>query len=314
MSRRRSIRRARPRRQFVALPREVRGTDPLAHARRGRTASMATLVGLLLLAVAVHAIAAVVILVMSELLGAERDGGAENERIEIALIERQPEPAVVPEPVVPKPAVAPALVPAPVPEPPVVAKRKRKPKPKAVPEPAPEAASEVASEPAVRPRRIVGINMESTVQGGGGPAFAVGNTRMGRTALQAADPNAVLRTDPGRPLPAPKARQHIPRNRAASRIPSAGVSFVKPRRLHQVKPEYPPLYRAQSLEGQVVVEVDIAATGAVTEVRIIGPSKHDEFNLAALQAAKKERFSPARRGGKAIAYRLSFSYRFRLSD
>ena len=110
------------------------------------------------------------------------------------------------------------------------------------------------------------------------------------------------------PTPAPS------KNRRATRVPKKGVKLVKPKRKNRVKPAYPELLRAQGVEDNVVVKVTISRTGAVTAVEIIAPSKYDELNTAARAAAKKERFEPATKNGKAVEFTLSFTYRFRLSE
>ncbi len=157
----------------------------------------------------------------------------------------------------------------------------------------------------------MGLNFESTVQGGSGPSFATGNTRMGSTAAIASDPANVrplvrTNTKPVQPVKAA--------NRQATRLPTAKSKLVKPKRRNTLKPTYPSLYREQGLEGKVIVEVEIDARGKVTNATIIGPSKHKLFNEEARRVALKQEFSPATRDGVAISFRISFSVSFRLSD
>jgi protein TonB len=217
-------------------------------------------------------------------------------RVEIAVTRVAPEPA--PEPAAepePAPESAPAPAPAPAPE--------------SAPAPAPAPAP---AEPATPPPPVVGISLESTVSAGPGPAFAAGNTRAGATERQARDPGDIPTAPPAPPAPEP-----APANRAATRIPGGGAAsaeLVKPERLRELEPEYPEALKAQGIEDSVTVAVKLDASGRVAGVEIVAPAAHEPFNRAALATARRERFRPARRGGRAIDYTLTFTYRFRLSD
>ncbi|MDP7040542.1 MAG: TonB family protein [Myxococcota bacterium] len=184
------------------------------------------------------------------------------------------------------------------------AEEKPEPKPKKKPEPPkpkPKVAEEKPPEPPQKVRRIIGLSMESTVSGSGGPAFAVGNTQMGATDKTAVDPNAITKLDPSL------------RNQKATQLPIGG-RLVKPKRIAEVKPVYPDLLRTQGIEADVVVVVSIAASGKVKAVKIAKPSKYPEFNQAARAAALKETFIPAKKDGVPTAYTLQYTYRFRLDE
>lgn len=183
-----------------------------------------------------------------------------------------PEPSTPPiEPVVARPTKAPTPLPPPT----------------AKDEPPPDPIQAAASEPTPsKPaRRVVGLNLDSTVAGNG-PAFAVGNTRMGETSRTAGDPNAAA------PLP--------------------GAQFVPPRRVHEVQPDYPPALRAQSVEGEVGLKVDVDAQGHVTNVVVVTPSPQAAFNAAAVAAAKASSYSPALMNATPVANTIQFTVRFRL--
>jgi len=173
-----------------------------------------------------------------------------------------------------------------------------KPKPKAK---KPEPQKETPAPQPKKVRRIIGLSMESTVSGGGGPAFAVGNTQMGTTDKTAVDPNSINKLDPSL------------RNQKATQLPIGG-RLVKPKRIAEVKPVYPDLLRTQGIEADVVVVVSINAQGKVYAVKIAKPSKYSEFNAAARAAALKETFIPAKKDGEPTAYTLQYTYRFRLDD
>ncbi len=197
-----------------------------------------------------------------------------------------------------------------------VKKRVEKPKPQKVETPEPEKTEQ---EPIKKrsPRRVVGINMSATVQGGGGTSFAVGNTRAGETADTAVSPEDLTRKPepvdekPADTKPKPKPEKQ---NRTASRIPIAKTPFVLPKRTKPSKPHYPETLKAQGIEADVPVLVTIDATGKVTEVKILKSSGYPDFDQAAREAALAEVFTPALKNGEAVPYRLSFTYRFRLEE
>lgn len=74
---------------------------------------------------------------------------------------------------------------------------------------------------------------------------------------------------------------------------------------------YPPEAEKAGLEGNVTLQLDIDATGQVTKAVVIDPVGHG-FDEAAVEAAKKFVFQPARRNGKPIAARINYRYRFSL--
>jgi TonB family protein len=164
------------------------------------------------------------------------------------------------------------------------------------------------------PPRIVGLSFESTVgEGSGeGPAFAVGNTRLGET-----DKVAVKKDDVPNERPAPVHGTEKPTtaNQAATRIPSKGITFTEAKyRGAQVKPDFPPTLKAQGVESDVEVLVFIAATGKVTSVKILHESPYPEFNEAAKKAALAQEWEPAARNGEPMSSTKKYSYRFRITD
>lgn len=232
-----------------------------------------------------------------------------------------PAPAPPPPPSVPAPEPPPVKEvepkPEPVEPPPPKEPKKRPKKPKPVEAEAPPPPDPVdvpdrppPDTPPKKPAyRVVGVNLESTVTGGGGPSFAVGNTRMGRTAREATAPSEVEPIARTKDEPLRPGRT----NRAATRIPTVGADLKKPKRLKAVEPVYPEAYRAQGIEGNVVVRVVIATTGRVSRVDIAKSSGYPEFDAAAEKAARLETFAPAEENGRPIEYTITFTYRFRLN-
>jgi TonB family protein len=164
------------------------------------------------------------------------------------------------------------------------------------------------------PPRIVGLSFESTVgEGNGdGPAFAVGNTRLGET-----DKVAVKKEDVPKERPAPVHGTEKPTtaNQAATRIPVKGVTYTEAKyHGEQIKPAYPPTLKAQGVESDVEVLVFIDATGKVTNVKLLHESPYPEFNEAAKKAALIQAWDAATRNGEPMPATKKYSYRFRITD
>jgi protein TonB len=215
---------------------------------------------------------------------------------------REPPP---PPPPPPAPQIARTETPTPEPEP----AKPEPPKPRPRAEPPPKDAPPPPPPTAAPPPRIVGLSLESTTEGGDGPAFSVGNTRDGETAKKAVDPSKVAPRGTAPPTMAP-----VSRNQVASRVPTAGVTYVLPKRRKPSQPPYPETLKAQGIEADVTVLVKLAADGRVETVTIVKGSGHPEFDQAARAAAQGEAFEPATRDGVAVPYTLSFTYRFRLES
>lgn len=256
---------------------------------------------LLVVAALLHGLILTVIFLGNALIG-KASTERPRERVQMRIVEnKRPPPPPPPEEVrVEEPKVV-----VPVEPPPVEAKPKVKPKraPQAViPDPVSTPLPEPA--PTAPVRRVVGISMESTVEGGQGPAFAVGTSRMGETGPSGVDPKEASKA------PA----QEVPANRVSTRFADASAPVVPPRRLAPVAPEYPPLLRQQGIEADVVVVVSIGADGQVLKVEIVNPAPEAAFNEAAISSAKRERFAPATRAGEPVPYTQRYTIRFRLND
>jgi periplasmic protein TonB len=268
------------------LSAEQRANDPLARGRLGPGARLLRAVGALAGSTVVHAAVVGLGLVLAGFQVGVR--APQRQSVDIQVREHVPPP-----PPPPPPEEKP-------PEPEPVAKKPARPPPAARPEPPPP---DPTPSP---PPRVVGLSMESTTEGGGGPAFAVGNTRAGETAERALDPAAVPAQPPPEAAPGP--------NQVARRIPTAGVAYTQPRRKQPSAPPFPETLKAQGLEADVTVMVRLSAAGKVEEVKIIKASLYPEFNEAARAHALTEAYEPATRDGVPIAYSLSFTYRFRLQE
>ena len=290
----------------MPVPTALRAFDPLVRPTGSKLQQLIRSIVILIAAVALHAF------MLTAIFAANRAASSierptNRDAIEVAIVEPPPPPPPVePPPPEPQPVVEETAPPPP---------KKPKPKPKEPPKPEPPPPDPIdlppdppKTPPKKQPRRIVGLSLESTVQGGGGPSFATGNTRAGRTEKTAEDKTNVRKLD--------KVAVEPKTNRSATRIPGIGRGKIKaPQpRGRQLEPAFPPLLRAQNIEGSVTVEVRIDEKGRVISARVIEASRFDEFQKSALEAAKKQVWMPATQGGKPIQYTLTYTYRFRITD
>jgi protein TonB len=214
--------------------------------------------------------------------------GPRREEVKIEMRQRPPEPPPEKKPAPPEPVEKPTR------PPPKLNVAKLPPPPVAPPKAAPV--------------RVVGLSLESTGEGGDGPAFAVGNTRMGETEKTAAAPKVAA------PAPAPAAAGPARVNQAASQIPVGGIKYEKPKPRKTPEPEYPADLKSQGIEADVMVLASIDVEGKVTSVKIIKEAPYPAFNEAARAAVLGYEYEPATRDGVPTTYQLSFTVRFRLKD
>jgi protein TonB len=77
-------------------------------------------------------------------------------------------------------------------------------------------------------------------------------------------------------------------------------------------PAYPPISRRMKEEGRVVLRVLVSASGSVQDIQVRTSSGYDRLDRAAVEAVRRWRFAPARRGGMAIAAWALVPVRFQL--
>jgi protein TonB len=84
--------------------------------------------------------------------------------------------------------------------------------------------------------------------------------------------------------------------------------------LSNPKPPYPRQARMHRQQGVVVLGVNVTADGFAAEVRIQRSSSFALLDEAALRAVRRWRFTPARKGARAIACQIDVPVRFELTD
>ena len=82
-----------------------------------------------------------------------------------------------------------------------------------------------------------------------------------------------------------------------------------PRLIRQVEAEYPEGSHDDKVPHHVELELTISAEGKVTEAKVVG-SSDKAFEAAAVSAAQRFVFEPARHGGKDVAVRIRYRYVF----
>jgi TonB family protein len=85
----------------------------------------------------------------------------------------------------------------------------------------------------------------------------------------------------------------------------------RPVMLNRVRPEYTDLARQNKVTGIVVLRVLVDETGEVKQVRVVR-GLPDGLNEKAIEAARKTKFRPAMKDGKAVAHYIVLNVEFNL--
>ncbi len=114
------------------------------------------------------------------------------------------------------------------------------------------------------------------------------------------------------PTPPPAAAQVSEVGQGSGAIRSVAQVSQLPRFINQVKPLYPDSAKHAGIEGVVILQVDIDATGAVMDVEVLQGlgSGCDE---AAVAAMKQSTFTPAYAGSEPVPVRIKIPYRFEIN-
>ncbi|MCA9757134.1 MAG: energy transducer TonB [Candidatus Eisenbacteria bacterium] len=104
-------------------------------------------------------------------------------------------------------------------------------------------------------------------------------------------------------------------NDAQREAPPGKSAFDSPPEVIQmVSAEYPESARQAEAEGLVQLLVTVGTTGMVREVEVRSSDTVDALENAAMDAAKRWRFKPARMDGKPVKARIVIPFRFSLTD
>lgn len=112
--------------------------------------------------------------------------------------------------------------------------------------------------------------------------------------------------------PAPREASAAPQARPGQEVakgpvtlPQADAGF-----LNNPKPRYPAISRRLGERGKVLLEVLILTDGSVGEIAVKTSSGFPRLDSAALEAVRRWRFQPARRGTTPIAFRYDLTIDF----
>jgi periplasmic protein TonB len=103
------------------------------------------------------------------------------------------------------------------------------------------------------------------------------------------------------------------RGSALAAIPSDGITQrALPRGGYQYRPSYPSSARSSGVQGTTLLEVLVTVEGRVTDVVVKESAGHPALDEAAVDAVRRWRFEPARRGSEPVAMRVELPFEFRL--
>ena len=89
----------------------------------------------------------------------------------------------------------------------------------------------------------------------------------------------------------------------------------RPRTLSTPDPKYPPAARRAEREGLVELEFIVGVDGRASDITVIKEEpKGFSFGEAAIEAVKRWRFVPAKKGGDSVPMRVKIPIRFTLDD
>ncbi len=118
-----------------------------------------------------------------------------------------------------------------------------------------------------------------------------------------------IKTSPAVPSAAPATAPASGAGGTGSFRSIAQVSQL-PQFIKQVKAVYPPAAKQANIEGVVILQVDIDASGAVKKVDLIQGLGYG-CDESAIEAVQQSTFSPAYAGGEPVPVRVRIPYRFK---
>lgn len=96
------------------------------------------------------------------------------------------------------------------------------------------------------------------------------------------------------------------------------VSFlsvdVKPQPVEIPEPTFPPSLQKNQIEGQVIVKALVDIDGKIIDAQVTRSSDNNFLDQAALTAAMKARFTPAKQHEQFVRVWVSIPYNFHLTD
>ncbi len=95
-------------------------------------------------------------------------------------------------------------------------------------------------------------------------------------------------------------------------VPLTVKGLVLPKVIGKIKVNYPPVAIKRKIEGTVIVRALIGIDGKVEEAKVIGGSKNNILQKAALDAIKRTKFTPAKVGDVKVRVWITKPIKFKL--
>ena len=102
------------------------------------------------------------------------------------------------------------------------------------------------------------------------------------------------------PAPVPQAEPAAERAQTGDLVPSGTPGLTAPRITRQAPASYPPMAKAQRIEGTVVMSVLVSESGQVLQTRILSGVPRGGINEAAEQSIRRSTFSPGTKDGAKV--------------
>jgi protein TonB len=100
---------------------------------------------------------------------------------------------------------------------------------------------------------------------------------------------------------------------AVAAVPPGSVTQrAIPRGGYQYRPTYPATARNLGIQGTTLLHVLVADDGRVAEVLVKQSAGHADLDRAAIDAVRRWRFEPARRGTEPVEMWVQLPFEFRL--
>jgi protein TonB len=112
------------------------------------------------------------------------------------------------------------------------------------------------------------------------------------------------------PAPAPAPPAAAPPPATARVVPDAPSQLARPSGGRQVIPSYPSSARRLGIQGTTMLRVYVAADGQVTDIQVEQTAGHPDLDRAAIDAVRRWRFEPGRRGAEAIGMEVRLPVQF----
>lgn len=91
-----------------------------------------------------------------------------------------------------------------------------------------------------------------------------------------------------------------------------GIVWARPKYAENPKPSYPQEARKKGMEGEVLLRVEVLASGRVGQIEVKQSSGHEPLDRTALSTVKQWRFIPAQKEGAAIPLWVNIPIKFQL--